>query len=161
MKRFAVIMCIAFVTIMIAIIYFTNRNNNSMVEDRIIAAADEILSGEGECDIDLDKVFWDYEWDTVSIFVAGNTKQIKDALKVDNDVSDGIVFSSHGEPVMIEMSTYGFPEEKLPVVGYNVIKTQSNGLYYTTRLRDNSTVHIRKFVDKGEFKYTVYFVSYN
>lgn len=59
-----------------------------MVEDRIIAAADEILSGEGECDIDLDKVFWDYEWDTVSIFVAGKTKQIKDTLKVDNDVSD-------------------------------------------------------------------------
>lgn len=62
---------------------------------------------------------------------------------------------------MIEMSTYGFQEEKLPAVGYDVIKAQSNGLYYTTRLRDNSTVHIRKFVDKGEFKYIVYFVSYN
>ena len=161
MKRFAVIMGIAFVMIMIAIIYFTNRNNYSMIEDRIITAVDELLSGEGECDIDLDKVFWDYEWDTVSIFVAGNTKQIKDALKVDNDVSDGIVFSSHGEPVMIEMSVYGFPKEELPVISYNVIKAQSDGLYYTTRLRDNSTVHVRKSVYRGEFRYTVYFVSYN
>ena len=158
MKRFAAIMGIAFATIMIAIVYFTNRNNYSMIEDRIITAVDEILSGEGECDIDLDKAFWDYEWDTVSIFVAGNTKQIKDELNVDNDVSDGIVFSSHGEPIMIEMSTYGFPEEKLPVVSYNVIKAQSNGLYYTTRPRDNSTVHIRKSVYRGEFRYTLYFV---
>lgn len=145
-------------TILIAACVFARQNVHSTIEKRIISAANQSLSAEGQCDIDLGNVFADFEWDTVSVFVGGNSRQIRDSLQVDSDISDGIVFSDHGKPVMVEMSTYGFPEDVPPDVGYYVERIQADDPYFVGRPREDAVIHVKKFrAHNGKYKYLIYF----
>ena len=133
--------------------------NRPSLEKRIIMAADRMIIDEGECNIDLSELFDDVDWDTVSIFIAGNAKQIRNSLYVDNDISDGIVFTSNGKRVMLEMSTYDFLHDELPLISYHVVRTQDDDPYYESRSRDQAILHIKKFMsNSGEYKYLVYLI---
>lgn len=81
------------------------------IEREIVNAANHRLPEEGMCVIDLAEVFSEFEWDTVSVFVGGNSKQVEAALGVKADVCDGLVFSLDGNPVAIAMSAYQFPTD--------------------------------------------------
>ena len=134
------------------------QNYNNYFENKIIAATNRIVPAEGQCDIDLSALFTDFEWNTASIFIGGNSKQIREALQFDNDISDGIVFANDEENVMVSMSIYDFLHDELPKVGYTVNRTQNNDLYYTSRPREQAILHVEKFRDrKGKYKYLVYF----
>jgi len=133
--------------------------NKQSFEKKIVSTADRMITDEGECDINLDELFSDVEWDTVSVFIAGNTKQIRDSLMVDNDISDGIVFTHNGKRVMLEMSTYDFLHDELPLISYHVIRSQDDDPYYISRSRDQAILHVKKFISySGKYKYLVYLI---
>lgn len=144
-------------TIMIVCIIMAN-DDESVIKERIINATNKELPYEGECEIDLNVLFADYDWDMVSIFIGGNSKQIREELKIDNDISDGIMFSKRGEPMLLALSTYDFIDDKVPDVGFYVERNQTDDPYYISRERLNALVHVRKFCDyDGTYKYLVYF----
>ena len=144
--------------ILIAVCAFALQNTHSTIEKRLISAINQNLPGEGQCDISLENVFADFEWDTVSIFVGGNSKQIHDLLQVDSDISDGIVFSYHQKPVMVEMSTYGFPSDIPPDISYYVERIQADDPYFVSRPRDNAVVRAKKYrFHDQKYKYLIYF----
>lgn len=155
--RYAVLV-LMLITILTASILYMQGNRPSL-EKRIITAADRMIIDEGECSIDLSELFDDVDWDTVSIFIAGNAKQIHDSLCVDNDISDGIVFTFNGKRVMLEMSAYDFLHDELPLISYHVVRTQDDDPYYESRSRDRAILHIKKFMsNSGEYKYLVYLI---
>lgn len=62
--------------------YFIRRDS---LEFRIICAIDQ------QCETEVD-------WDTVSIFIAGDSLEILEDLGVHTEFEDGIVFSRNNEP---------------------------------------------------------------
>ena len=150
---------VALLAILITASVAITQRNKFTFRTRIVTATDRIVKDEGECALDLNILFADLEWDTVSIFVAGNSKQIQDSLLVDNDISDGIVFSDNGKSVMLEMSTYDFLNDELPLVSFYVERTQPDDPYYVSKSRDQAVLHVKKFISyNGTYKYLVYFI---
>lgn len=138
----------------IAVCVSMRLHKRQEVERRIIKATNRSLAGEGECDIFLADIFDDFEWDSVAIFVAGDPVQIKNALKIENDISDGIVFLKAGQPVKMAMSTYQFPQDKPPTISYYVERENNNAPYYISMTYDEAIAHIEKYMFRdGKYRY--------
>lgn len=60
---------------------------------------------------------------------AENAKQMRASLDLDNDISDGIVFTLNAKHIMPEMSTYNFLHDALPLISYSIAKAQENNPY--------------------------------
>lgn len=132
-----------------------NAYRRNYIERRLVAAIDRQCEEEGECDIDLAEVFAELDWDTVSVFVAGNTAQILD-LGVYSEISDGIVFSKAGSPVKKHLSCYGFPEDVPPLISYYLDDAVPNSTHYITLPREHAIVHAQKYRFRdGSYKYNV------
>lgn len=136
-------------------LFFQNTRNHSYIEKKLVAAIDQQCGAEGECDIDLGKVFADLDWDTVSVFVAGDTSQILE-LGVYSEISDGIVFLKAGTPVKEHLSCYGFPQDIPPLISYYLDETVPASFHYVTLPREQSVVHAEKyhFYDNS-YKYSI------
>lgn len=157
LKRYA-IFCALVGIILIGTVVFGLQGGKSTFEKRITAAADRAMVGEGECELDLNALFADMEWDTVSIFVAGNAGQIRDTLQLDNDISDGIVFSDNGKHVLLEISTYDYNHDAYPLISFYVDRAQIDDAYYASRPRDQAVLHVEKFLaHDGKYRYAVSF----
>ena len=89
---------------MLCSIFFSHIRERDYVQDRLIAEIDRQCSGEGECMLDLAEAFSDFAWDAVSVYMAGNSRQIREALGVYTEAEDGIVFSKDGIPILEHQS---------------------------------------------------------
>lgn len=148
---------ILILVLMIVVFSITHKQHSNSIEKRIVAAVNQYIPDIGECELNLSELFSDFEWDTVSVFVAGNPSQIYDALKIDSDISDGIVFSKDGQPIKWAMSTYQFPKDELPTLTYYVERTMPNDLYYISLTCDDAIVSVNKRTDEsGSYKYILY-----
>ena len=137
-------------------VFFAIYKRQNYIPSRIITAIDQRCSGEGECSIDLAEVFTGFDWDTVSIFMAGNTRQIEDALGVYTEISDGIVFSKDGDPVLTHMSFYQFPQDVPADISYYVHREKPSDPYYVSLPFQNAIVHAEKYMYNDDYKYTIY-----
>lgn len=136
-------------------IIYSNTNRLSDIERKLVAAIDQYCEEEGECDIDLAEVFGEFEWDTVSIFVAGDTAEVMD-LGVYTEISDGIVFSREGQPLKKHLSCYGFPEDIPPLVSYYVEQTNLYSPHYISLPREQAIVHAEKYRFRdGSYRYNI------
>ena len=120
-----------------------------------MAAIDRQCEEESECDIDLAEVFAELDWDTVSVFVAGNTAQISE-VGVYSEISDGIVFSKAGSPVKKHLSCYGFPEDVPPLISHYLDDAVLNSTHYIALPREQAVVHAQKYrFHDGSYKYDI------
>lgn len=151
---------LTFVTVLVSVtvvLVITHARQIGDIEYRIVSAVDQSVSETGTCKLDLSQLFPEFEWDTVSVFVAGNPSQIYDVLKVDSDIFDGIVFPKEGQPLKCAMSTYQFPQDELPTITYYVERTTTNAPYYVSLTHDDAIVSVDKMIDEnGNYKYTLY-----
>lgn len=138
--------------------FFTEKTpQRNAIESRIISSVDQHLKDEGVCEIDLAVLFDDFDWDTVSIFVAGNSKQIKDALGIDTEISDGIVFSMNGVPVRQSTSFYQFPKDIPPDLAYSIDRMNLENPYYISLSKEHAVVQVQKYSYKnGTYKYSLF-----
>ncbi len=144
------------IEIAISLLISTTCHQENEFEAKLISTVNSILENEGECVVDLSTLITEFEWDTVSIFVGGNPTQIRENLKIDTDISDGIVFSLKGEPVMVATSTYQFPKDTPPTVGYSIERTNADDPYYVNLSADNASVLVIKYVaSDGRYCYTL------
>ena len=158
MKKFIIIAFALFVAALFIFLFISNEHHKlDDLERRIIASIDAVFEGEGECEIDLSMLATGFEWDTVSIFVAGNSAQIRSHLKVDNDISDGIVFSLAGQPVKVIMSTYQFPQDLPPRIGYSVKRSNAEDPYFVSLPFEHAKIQARKYISSdGSYRYLLY-----
>lgn len=134
---------------------FVKLHRRSYIERKLVAAIDQQCEGAGECELDLSEVFEDFEWDTVSVFTAGNTAQIME-LGVYSEISDGIVFSADGKPLKKHLSTYGFPEDIPPLISYYLELENPNASHYVSLPRTQARVHAEKYrFHDGSYKYII------
>lgn len=127
----------------------------SFIERNLVAAIDSLCSEEGSCEIDLSEVFSNFEWDTVSIFTAGNPAQVME-LGVYSEISDGIVFSRDGKPLKKHLSTYGFPEDVPPLISYYLESDSPDAPHYISLPRAQARVRAEKYrFHDGSFKYNI------
>lgn len=137
-----------------AIFLYTHRI--SYIEWKLVSAINQHCAEEGECDIDLAEVFAGFEWDTVSVFVAGDPLEVEAVLGVYNDTSDGIVFSREGKPVKKHLSSYGFPEDIPPLISYYVERANPYLPCYVSFPREQAVVHAEKYrFHDGSYKYSI------
>lgn len=135
------------------IFFYTHRL--SYIERKLVTAIDQYCEEEGECDINLAEVFGEFEWDTVSVFVAGDTAEVMD-LGVYTEISDGIVFSRDGQPLKKHLSCYGFPEDVPPLISYYVERTDPYSPHYISLPREQAVVHAEKYrFHDGSYKYNI------
>ena len=138
-----------------AIVYL-NAHRPNPIEQKLVSAIDQRCEGEGECEIDLAEVFADFDWDTVSVFVGGNTAEVME-LGVYTEISDGIVFSKAGEPLKQHLSCYGFPDDIPPLVSYYVERSGPYSPYYISFPREQAVVHASKYqFQDGSYKYSIF-----
>lgn len=153
MRVFLVFLIIAI--LFIGWLLFQNTRRYSYIEKKLVAAIDQQCREEGECDIDLGKVFAELDWDTVSVFVAGDTSQILE-LGVYSEISDGIVFSKAGMPVKEHLSCYGFPQDIPPIISYYLDDSVPASFHYVTLPREQSVVHAEKYHFHGNiYRYSI------
>lgn len=153
MKKIVALILIAM--LLVGWLAFQNAHRRSYIERKLAAAIDQQCKEEGECDIDLANVFAELDWDTVSVFVAGDTSQILE-LGVHSDIEDGIVFSKAGVPVKQHLSSYGFPQDIPPLISYYLDDTVPSSLHYVTLPREQSVVQAQKYLfHDGSYKYSV------
>lgn len=138
-----------------AIVYLS-AHRLSYIEQKLVSAIDQRCDGEGECEIDLAEVFTEFEWDTVSIFIAGDTAEVMD-LGVYTEISDGIVFSQEGRPLKKHLSCYAFPEDIPPLISYYVEQNGPYSPHYISLPREQAVVHAQKYqFSDGSYKYGIY-----
>ena len=138
-----------------AIVYL-NAHRPNPIEQKLVSAIDQRCDGEGECEIDLAEVFTEFEWDTVSIFIAGDTAEVMD-LGVYTEISDGIVFSQEGRPLKKHLSCYAFPEDIPPLISYYVEQNGPYSPHYISLPREQAVVHAQKYqFSDGSYKYGIY-----
>lgn len=126
-------------------------------ENKIVAFVDAQLNAEGEISVDLSMLVTEFEWDTVSVFVGGNPSQIQEYLHVYPDISDGIVFSLNGQPVMVAMSTYEFPADIPPRIWYDIERNDIESPYFVSLPFEKSTVQVKKYLaSDGNYHYLLY-----
>lgn len=136
-------------------IIYTNTLRFNYIEKKIVSAVDQYCEGVGECDIDLAEVFTDFDWDAVSVFIAGDTAQIMD-LGVYTEISNGIVFSKKGKPLKTHLSCYKFPEDIPPLISYYLEQVDRYSLHYITLPRERAIVHAEKYLFKERtYKYNI------
>lgn len=158
-KGKVIISLIVIVVLLVGCVVYLNTHRRNYIEKKLVSAIDQYCREEGECDIDLDEVFTEFEWDTVSVFVAGNTAQVMD-LGVYTEISDGIVFSVKGRPVKKHLSCYGFPDDIPPLISYYLERDDPYSPVYISMPRDQAVVHARKYrYQDGSYKYNI--VAYN
>ena len=156
MKRFCIIV-LAILALLVFLFIFHAHQTTDDLERKIMASVDAVLEGGGECEIDLAMLATEFEWDTVSIFVAGNSAQIRSHLKVDNDIFDGIVFSLAGQPVKVIMSTYQFPQDLPPRIGYSVKRSNAEDPYFVSFPFEHAKIQARKYISSdGSYRYLLY-----
>ena len=154
-KRVVIVLIVIITLVLIVLI--DKKPKTTWVEQKIIDAINQNNSGNiGECEIDLSDVFTDFQWDTVSLFSAGNSKQVEDAVGIYPDVSNGIVFSLDGVHQLIDLTTYSFPNDEPPIVSYYIERTDLTSLFYSTLSRDNAVVHGEKYKWNEKYKYSVW-----
>ncbi len=157
MKKFGTVVVVLVTCLLLLGTVFAQTNQHSDIERKIIVAANQCIDGEGACEIDLAEIFTGFEWDTVSIFVGGNSKQIRENLGIDHDISDGIVFSLNGKPIRVATSTYQFPQDVPPDVGYHIERASAEAPYYISLSRENAIVLVKKYAfHNDQYKYLVY-----
>ena len=136
-------------------IFFSYIRERDYVQDRLIAQIDRQCSGEGECMLNLPEVFPNFAWDTVSMYMAGNSRQIREALGVYTEAADSIVFSRDGIPILEHKSWYQFPQDIPADVSYYVIREDAGDPYYVTMPFENAIVHAEKYKFLDDYKYTI------
>lgn len=140
---------------MLCSIFFSHIRERDYVQDRLIAEIDRQCSGEGECMLDLAEAFSDFAWDAVSVYMAGNSRQIREALGVYTEAEDGIVFSKDGIPILEHQSWYQFPQDIPADVSYYVIGEDADDPYYVTLPFENAIVHAEKYKFLEDYKYKI------
>lgn len=146
---------LALVMLLVGWLVFQNVHRRDYIERKLVTAIDQQCKEEGECDIDLASVFAELDWDTVSVFVAGDTSQILE-LGVYSEISDGIVFSKAGSPVKKHLSCYAFPEDVPPLISYYLDDSVPNSFHYVTLPREQAIVRAKKYrFDDGSYKYSI------
>lgn len=127
----------------------------SFIEQRIITKCNENVQQRGKCYLDLALLFNDFDWDTVSIYVSGNNKQLSKELGIYNEFSDGIVFSLRGTPVFTASSTYSVPEGEPPALLYSIDQSENPELFFVTLPKDRAVVCVEKYYYQktGAWKY--------
>lgn len=150
--------CIYTITVLIiaALMIGFFIKKSSSLERRIIYAINQSCDAEGNCTIDMTEIA-NFSWDTVSIFVAGNSPQVMEALGVYPDISDGIVFSRNGEIVMMLTSTYDFTHNNPPKISFYLLEEpQETGLYYKSYSYGEAILYGKKNRQpNGLYKYMV------
>lgn len=132
---------------------YTSRQNP--IEKKIIAETNKRIAGEGKCELDLTIIFNEFNWDAVALFVAGNSRQIKDVLGIETVASDGIVFMLNEKPIQVAMSAYIFPDDIMPKVSYCVGHESKEDPYYIILPRENAVVSVEKYISDGHYKYRI------
>ena len=153
-KRKTLCLGVIIVLLLSVLIYIYSRSN--MIEEKLTSAIDQICAGEGECILDLNDIFTDFEWDTVSIFMAGNSKQVIAKIGVDPDVSNGIAFSKNGVLQQIDMSTYDFPMDAPPHISYSIEQSHPYNTYCISLSKDRAKVKASKYLWNGVLKYSIW-----
>lgn len=127
----------------------------SFIEQRIITKCNENVKQTGKCYLDLALLFDDFDWDTVSIYVSGNNKQLSKELGIYNEFSDGIVFSLRGTPVFKASSTYSVPEGEPPTLLYSINQSDNHEQFFVTLTKDCAVVCVEKYYyqETGVWKY--------
>lgn len=128
----------------------------SSLEWRIMSAIRAACTGEGECTIDMREIA-DFSWDTVSIFAAGNSPQVMEALGVYPDISDGLVFSQNGEPVKVITSVYDFIHNEPPNISFYLLEEPyKTGRYYKSYAYEDAVLYGKRYRQpNGLYKYMV------
>lgn len=126
------------------------------VENKIIATVDQRCKDFGTCQIDLAEVFTAFEWDTVSIFVGGDPRQVYDELGVESDAAEGgIVFSKNDKPVKVDLS--GYVDLDTPTrIGYYFNRKSLDDPCYVSLPHDNAVVNVEKHEHRGQYYYELY-----
>lgn len=141
--------------LIIGVLVYLNAHRLSYIEQKLVSAIDQRCDCEGECEIDLAEVFTEFEWDTVSIFIAGDTAEVMD-LGVYTEISDGIVFSQEGRPLKKHLSCYAFPEDIPPLISYYVERNGPYSPHYISLPREHAVVHAQKYqFSDGSYKYSI------
>lgn len=154
-KKKVIVILFVMATLLMGGIIYATTHRLSYIEEKLVTAIDQCCEQEGECKIDLAEVFTEFEWDTVSVFIAGDSAQLMD-LGVYSEISDGIVFSQNGRPLKTHLSCYAFPEDTPPLVSYYVERSNSYSLNYITLPREHAIVRAEKYLFKdGRYKYVI------
>lgn len=158
LKKLCYISLALFMFLFILLFISYTQHNINHIESKIVAAVDCILEGEGDCELDLSILFTEFDWDTVSIFVGGNPAQIQSHLQFYPDISDGIIFSLDGQPVMVSTSTYNFPDDIQPQIGYYVEREKVNDPFFVSIPIEEAKIQVEKFLSSdGCYRYLVYY----
>lgn len=125
--------------------------------EKILAAFDQRCKDIGICEIDLAEVFTAFEWDTVSIFVDGDMRQVYDELGVESDAADGgIVFSKDKKTVKIDLCGCQFPEDVPARIDYYFNRKSLDDPCYVTLPHDHAIVIVEKNKFRGNYYYKLY-----
>ena len=149
---------VLFLLILFVLLFIINIGSDRMIEQRLKKAIDEKCPNIGLCLIDMDAVFNDFDWDTCSIFCAGNSSVIKQDLGIDNDISDGILFSLKGKPIIYYLSTYSFPDDEPADITFYIENLDLYQKPYISFKKGNCLVQAEKYYlgNKRTAKYVIF-----
>ena len=156
MKRLLIGLLI--VVSIVVIIELLNKPTTN-IENIIINYIDTKIKHEGTTVIHLGSLFTEFDWDSVTIFEAGNAKQLSDNLGIYNEgTQGGIVFMNGETHVATYMSAYTPFEHLQPKLEFCICYNHSaNNIYYETMNKHDSYVFAIKTRNPGSniYRYIV------